>query len=116
MKLREVYDEVSTAVDDKLISDATGRNALYKIHISLGKIVNVLIEKVSGSRKSSAAIEEQTILADESSAETVLEKAEMTKVEEEEEEGTILPDATRADGDSLVEELLSDDDVEMSGM
>ena len=43
--IREVYSEVSTAIDDKLIADATGRNALYKIHVSLGKIVNSLGEK-----------------------------------------------------------------------
>lgn len=97
-KLCEVYDEVSAAVDGKLISDATGRNALYKIHVSLGKIVNTLTEKSSRSRKSSAVIEESVV--DESSVETVVvEKPETVKVE-----------------DSLVEELLSDEDVEMSGM
>lgn len=40
--LRETYAEVSEAIDEKLISDATGRNALFKIHVSLGKIVNAL--------------------------------------------------------------------------
>lgn len=41
-KLRELYEEVQMAVDEKLVSDATGRNALLKIHVALGKIVNVL--------------------------------------------------------------------------
>ncbi|KAI0023167.1 ARM repeat-containing protein [Xylariomycetidae sp. FL0641] len=41
-KLRELYEEVTAAVDDGLVSDATSRNALYKIHVSLGKIVNQL--------------------------------------------------------------------------
>lgn len=50
-KLKDLYTEISTAVDDKLVVDATGRNALYKIHVSLGKIVNALAEKEK-SRKS----------------------------------------------------------------
>jgi len=50
-RLKDLYTEVSTAVDDKLVVDATGRNALYKIHVSLGKIVNALAEKEK-SRKS----------------------------------------------------------------
>ncbi|KAI1277748.1 nuclear condensing complex subunit [Xylaria sp. FL0933] len=41
-KIRTVYDDVSAAVDENLLADATGRNALYKIHVSLGKIVNSL--------------------------------------------------------------------------
>ncbi|KAI1306684.1 nuclear condensing complex subunit [Xylaria venustula] len=41
-KIRTLYDDVQAAVDEGLLSDATGRNALYKIHVSLGKIVNTL--------------------------------------------------------------------------
>ncbi|PQE08257.1 condensin complex subunit 3 protein [Rutstroemia sp. NJR-2017a BVV2] len=42
-KLRAVYEEVSEAVENKKLGlDATGRNALFKIHVSLGKIVNAL--------------------------------------------------------------------------
>jgi condensin complex subunit 3 len=114
-KLREVYDEVSVAVDDKLISDATGRNALYKIHVSLGKIVNSLTEKTSRSRKSSAVVEDKTVLVDEGIEESAVEKTELVKVEEED-EGTVLADETRVGRDSLVEELLSDEDVDMSGV
>lgn len=36
--LQETYELVTAAVDEKLISDATGRNALFKIHVLLGKI------------------------------------------------------------------------------
>ncbi|CAG8957179.1 hypothetical protein HYFRA_00009380 [Hymenoscyphus fraxineus] len=43
--IKEVYEEVSVAIDEKLIPDATGRNALFKIHVSLGKIVNALTER-----------------------------------------------------------------------
>ncbi|KAJ4385049.1 chromosome condensation complex Condensin, subunit G [Neurospora sp. IMI 360204] len=41
-KIRDVYALVTNAVDNNLLSDATSRNALYKIHVSLGKIVNAL--------------------------------------------------------------------------
>ncbi|KAK3313404.1 condensin subunit Cnd3 [Apodospora peruviana] len=41
-KIREVYALVCEAVEGQLLSDATSRNALYKIHVSLGKIVNSL--------------------------------------------------------------------------
>lgn len=113
--LREMYDEVTAAVDGKLISDATGRNALYKIHVSLGKIVNSLTEKVSWSRKSSAAVEDKIVLADSGSDDTVGEKKELFKVEEED-EVTVLADRTSVGRDSLVEGLLSDEDVDMSGV
>jgi len=119
-KLFEVYDEVSIAVDDKLISDATGRNALYKIHVSLGKIVNNLTEKGARSRKSSAVMEDKAVaIEDEASEGTVGEKTELMKVEEQD-EGTVLgdkaADETRLTRDSLVDDLLSDEDVEMSGI
>lgn len=102
-------------MDDKLISDATGRNALYKVHVSLGKIVNSLTEKTSRSRKSSAVLEDKTVLVEDGSEESALEKTELVKVEEED-EATVLADETRVGRDSLVEELLSDEDVDMSGM
>jgi condensin complex subunit 3 len=110
-----MYDEVTAAVDGKLISDAMGRNALYKIHVSLGKIVNSLTEKVSRSRKSSAVVEDKTVLADSGSDDTVGEKTELVKVEEED-EVTVLADRTSVGRDSLVEDLLSDADVDMSGV
>ncbi|KAK7737748.1 chromosome condensation complex Condensin, subunit G [Cytospora paraplurivora] len=55
-KLRELYDEVSEAVETNLVSDTTGRNALYKIHVSLGKIVNGLDQqKEAGLRRSTGS-------------------------------------------------------------
>ncbi|KAL2123969.1 hypothetical protein VTJ04DRAFT_334 [Mycothermus thermophilus] len=39
---RDVYAVVCRAVENNLLNDAAGRNALYKIHVSLGKIVNAL--------------------------------------------------------------------------
>ncbi|RKF59134.1 Condensin complex subunit 3 [Erysiphe neolycopersici] len=38
--LRETFTLASQAIDENLLNDATSRNALFKIHVSLGKIVN----------------------------------------------------------------------------
>ncbi|KAH7371882.1 nuclear condensing complex subunit [Cadophora sp. MPI-SDFR-AT-0126] len=135
--LREIYAEVSLAIDEKLIADATGRNALFKIHVSLGKIVNTLKEKDDeqasltlnlrgsvnsvSSRKSSVA---PSVVDEEKSTLSTIEgegEEELTKVEEEDDdEGTIIrnPTPKRRSGtrDSLVDELLSDGDVDMSGV
>jgi condensin complex subunit 3 len=123
-KIREVYDEVSIAVDDKLISDAAGRNALYKIHVSLGKIVNGLGDRRKSSipdGRMSMAPEEKTDI-DEDEDVDVDEKTVMNvapTIEEDEEaedddnEETVMGNATtskRQPRDSLVDELLSDDD------
>ncbi|TVY31967.1 Condensin complex subunit [Lachnellula subtilissima] len=120
--IRELYDEVSAAIEEKLIGDATGRNALFKIHVSLGKIVNSLVEKapVASGRKSSVtpsvADEEKTVMAIEGDAEVESEKTELVKVEEEDSEGTVVADVdAKATRDSLVESLLEDSDVEMTG-
>jgi condensin complex subunit 3 len=132
--LREIYSEVSIAIEDKLIADATGRNSLFKIHVSLGKIVNSLKDDdregsaslrasvSSGGRQSvarSIEIEDEGTVVDDAGE----EKLESVKVEEDaadDDEGTVVgANETR---DELVEELLSDGDgdgdgdVEMSGM
>lgn len=126
-KLRELYAEVSDAVETNLISDTTGRNALYKIHVSLGKIVNNLDQqKEAGFRRSTAS--RSVSLAPEPAAEdrTMVGQEPQIKEEEEEEDNesrleaddsndTVKPkseDVTEAgdgDGDSLVSELLDDD-------
>ena len=139
------------------MSDATSRNALYKIHVSLGKIVNSLTEKVPRGRKASAQVEVRTtVLGDEEREEkpkmedlaeeddntirptpeaddineTLRSSVETSLVEEEDSSGqvkveeredtTILPkhepEDSRLGWDSLVESLLSDVELEMSGM
>ncbi|KAH8805911.1 nuclear condensing complex subunit [Xylogone sp. PMI_703] len=132
-KIRDLYQEVSIAVDDKLISDATGKNALYKIHVSLGKIANSLGERTS--RKSSMMPDEKSVDGSEEAGDRtdrVSEKAgsptpeRAIKEEEiEDDEGgedgeeigssdgeTITVNASRktTPNDSLVDSLLSDDD------
>ncbi|KAJ4175066.1 chromosome condensation complex Condensin, subunit G [Fusarium falciforme] len=112
-KLREAYTEVSVAVEDGLLSDATSRNALYKIHVSLGKIVNALDDQQQqppyrrSSRSTSVTLDRQTPEEEKS----VVSEPRI-KEEEEESDDTIVPKEER---ESLVEELLSDgDDVEMT--
>ena len=123
-KIREVYEEVSAAVEDKLLTDAPSRNALYKIHVSLGKIVNTLGEqdpaaaaarRVSSSRSVSVAAsvaEERPDTEDR----TVVPDAEITQIKEEDDsdEGTVIHRGDGAlddDNDSLVDELLDDTEL-----
>ncbi|RSL46563.1 hypothetical protein CDV31_011848 [Fusarium ambrosium] len=113
-KLREAYTEVSAAVEDGLLGDATSRNALYKIHVSLGKIVNALDDQQQqpayrrSSRSTSVTLDRQTPPEEEKS---VVSEPRI-KEEEEDSDNTIVPKEER---ESLVEELLSDgDDVEMT--
>lgn len=102
-KLRDLYAEVSAAVDEGLLSDATSRNALYKLHVSLGKIVNTLDEQQSlvrgNSRSMSINIELQP------TEEKVTIKDDMKIKEEDENEGdTLIPLGAK---DALVDDDLS---------
>lgn len=130
-KLRALYEEVSSAVEESLLTDATGRNALYKIHVSLGKIVNALGEGDRMSRRSRSASVAHSVI---SSAGTAVsgETADKTMTDDGDDativprrrsgDGTILEDVEEEDeedeGDTtvkreedLVEELLTDDDA-----
>ncbi|KPM37591.1 Condensin complex subunit 3 [Neonectria ditissima] len=123
-KLRETYIEVSAAVEDGILSDATSRNALYKAHVSLGKIVNALDEQQPNQRRTSRSVslnpERQ-----QSEEKTVVEEPRIKEEDEDEDEdtseGTIVAKEERASSiieeertSSLVEELLSDGDVDMT--
>lgn len=55
-KLRDLYAAVSDAVQDGVVNDATSRNSLYKIHISLGKIVNSMDEQQQSRRRTSRSV------------------------------------------------------------
>lgn len=130
-KVRGLYGEVSDAVEGQLLSDATGRNALYKIHVSLGKIVNGLdaatgdativgIGRRSTSRSVSAStaadktiVEDRTVVEDRTIMEDRTALFDATIKEEDEEEGdgdsnegTVVH---HEEGDSLVDDLLTDD-------
>lgn len=123
-KIREVFAEVSEAVEANLLSDATGRNALYKIHVSLGKIVNSLDAQetaaASGprafSRSVSAAVEDKTVVEDK----TIVPEADIKEEEEDDEvdDGDTVNEVTvmvqHNDEDSLIDDLLTDEDTVMT--
>ncbi|KAK3944314.1 putative nuclear condensin complex subunit protein [Diplogelasinospora grovesii] len=124
-KIREVYADVCSAVEEQLVSDTTGRNALYKIHVSLGKIVNNLdaaaAQQDGGFRRSvsrrsvSAGLDpDRTATTVTTAAGSVEDKAEVIKEEEEEEDNTVIRNVEEGEGreggeeDSLVDDLLTD--------
>jgi condensin complex subunit 3 len=112
-KIRKVYQEVTAAVDDKLVSDATGRNALYKIHVSLGKIVNGFGEKVPKGRKTRGRAGDRTAMT---SGEGQEEEGEEREADEEDDEKTIIPSIEPEEGkpgrDSSVESSLNGEEAE----
>jgi condensin complex subunit 3 len=115
-KLREAYDIVSAAVEEGLVTDTTGRNALYKVHVSLGKIVNSLEEPRPApsrtSRSVSATVGRHSHSPDDDKS--VISNADddsKVKVEEDSDEGTVVPE--RGEENSLVDDLLSDEDTKM---
>jgi len=107
-RLREAYTEVSDAVEDGLLTDATSRNSLYKIHVSLGKIVNTLDEQQPAARAARSSVASTT--ADDQSKEAKTEAmSETSKIEEEAE------DEIENEDDATVTAVLKkdpDDDAE----
>ncbi|KAJ4292195.1 chromosome condensation complex Condensin, subunit G [Collariella sp. IMI 366227] len=132
-KTREVYAEVCEAVESQLLPDATGRNALYKIHISLGKIVNALDAAAEGaaaaaaggryqrsvSRASSmglgsdAGAKEKTVLqsTERQSAERQVQIKEEEEEEEDDEDDAATVVHRTPEEQSLVSELLSEEEL-----
>lgn len=51
--VRELYAEATDTIAANPVREATGRNALYKIHVSLGKIVNNLDQQQEAGRRRS---------------------------------------------------------------
>ncbi|KIH92919.1 condensin complex subunit 3 [Sporothrix brasiliensis 5110] len=111
-KIRAVYEEVSEAVESQLLSDATSRNALYKIHVSLGKIVNNLDQaqashiggsgsvvggRRSMSRATSLGVDDRTILAGNNEDRTIVGQI---KEEDEDEGDGVLEDLNETDVDA----------------
>lgn len=106
---------MSDAVETNLISDTTGRNALYKIHVSLGKIVNSLDQakeaglrgRSTASRSVSLGPDEHGIGAGQSMRGATAGAEDRTTVgtepqikEEEDEDGDDDDMVSRADGEN----------------
>ncbi|KAI0880836.1 condensin subunit Cnd3, partial [Annulohypoxylon maeteangense] len=112
-KIRSLYEDISAAVEENILSDATSRNALYKIHVSLGKIVNQLGEQDKMSRRStsrsvSLTPDDKTIAEDVTVVPVPMIKEEQGEDNVEEEADVSSSTIRRSGVDSLVEDLLSD--------
>jgi condensin complex subunit 3 len=123
-KIRSLYEDVNAAVEGNLLSDATSRNALYKIHVSLGKIVNQLSEQAKGSgRRStsrsvsvSVAGDDKTATEDSVMTQQLIKEEEVSDNDDDDDDDTndrsndTIRPPEEVDESSLVQELLSDAD------
>ena len=102
-------------MEEGLLTDTTSRNALYKIHVSLGKIVNSLDEQQPAAHlRSSRSV---SVNADgQITEEKSVVEGPVIKEEEEQSEDdvTVVP---KAEKDSLEDDLLLSDgeDTQMQG-
>ncbi|KAL6850871.1 chromosome condensation complex Condensin, subunit G [Amphichorda felina] len=103
-RLREAYTEVGCAVDDGLLTDATSRNALYKIHVSLGKVVNALDENQPGNLR--ASTRSVSVATDRQPTEERSVVGEPGILEEEEEEQTVV---LKKEQDSIMDDGATED-------
>ena len=99
-----------------MLSDATGRNALYKLHVNLGKIVNTLdaaADGAAGAGKGRRSVSRASSVGLTPAAEdkTVVQHEVQIKEEEVEDEdddaGTVVH---RTPEQSLVDDLLSEEE------
>ncbi|TQV92330.1 hypothetical protein V2A60_007019 [Cordyceps javanica] len=104
-KLRETYEEVSIAVEEGVVTDSPSKNALFKIHVSLGKIVNALDEQQPrrSSRSASTTIEQQL-----SGGKAVSEEPAI-KEEDDDSDNTVIAKCSRI---TLSHADISDDEIE----
>ncbi|AEO57452.1 condensin subunit Cnd3-like protein [Thermothelomyces thermophilus ATCC 42464] len=123
-KTREVYAAICDAVDNQLVSDTASRNALYKIHVSLGKIVNSLDAAAAASEAGAAGAgapggkyrrsvsRASSVGLAPSEDRTVVQPDVKIKEEEMEDEDMVSDTGTavhRSNDQSLVSEALSED-------
>lgn len=110
-KLRELCNEVNIAVDGKLVSDATGRNAMVKLHGGLTKIVNAMGEPAARATPGSNARDSSTPEVD---ADTPIESTEIQDEEslaKETSELSITDTAVSVDPEDLEEPSYDEDDA-----
>lgn len=113
--IRDLYADVSEAVEDGLLTDATSRNALYKVHVSLGKIVNTLDEQQPSNRRTSRSV---SVALDKQAADDMAVSEEPRIKEEEfgdsDDEGTVV--LKKEEKESVAGDVFSDeDDTKMDG-
>ena len=121
-KLRETFADVSEAVEENIVSDATSRNALYKIHVSLGKIVNALEAQQQQPTTASSigrATSMGTDMQDIEEVSTkdnsvVVSKAEEAEIEEEDDDDDDDDDEDASEGTVVPKKEEVDDEDELS--
>jgi len=109
-RLRETYTEVCCAVEDGLLTDTTSRNALYKVHVALGKIINALDENkpvadMRASTQSAGTVttsgrqvtEERSVVEDD-----IPEEEEQTVMQDDEQVTAVLKTEGDDAGDATV--------------
>ena len=108
-KLTTVFELVVEAIDNKIASDATSRNALNKLHTALSKAIgesgNIRTQSDEGITVAGQEVERDT----EAPAQDLEDETRMELVEEDEATGFPIEGATGVQ-DSVLEELLDDDD------
>ncbi|KAI9760675.1 MAG: hypothetical protein M4579_001539 [Chaenotheca gracillima] len=107
-KTRSVHELVTEAINERIVSDAPGRNALNKLQSALSKVVE---DSNAREGTTTVATEAETVLDEEEGEADGKDKdVEDTKVKQEPEddvEGTVDEGTTR---DSIVDALLDDAD------
>lgn len=125
-KLRVAHELASEAVDNKIGTDAASRNALNKLHLSLSKATGEagsVKQSIEGETSSGTAQEvHMGVEADQPEAPGVIsgeetQNADEMKIEIHEDEETKMGDRQMEDvaeaNDSLLEELLDDDNEDL---
>ncbi|KAI0166584.1 ARM repeat-containing protein [Xylariaceae sp. FL1272] len=106
-KIRALYEDVTSAVEEELLTDATSRNALYKIHVSLGKIVNQLGEQDKMSQMSHRSVSRSSVAPSLVSQSTGQDKS----MNDEDDDVTIVPGRRSHDGTMLEDVAEEEDDT-----
>lgn len=114
-KLQIIYELVTETIDTKAANDAASRNGLSKLHLALRKVIGEAGTTIKGAEEETimvgVALEESVVVAKAESIEDgetqiaeVIQDAEMKTTEDE---------GKTEVQDSLLEELLEDEDMEL---
>lgn len=78
-------------MEEGVVTDAPSKNALYKVHVSLGKIVNALDEQQpQGGSRSISAVPEQQL------SEKAVSEEPVIKEEDEDSDNTVIAKHNRS--------------------
>jgi condensin complex subunit 3 len=106
VKLRTTSELVIEAIDNKVANDAPSRNALNKLHLALSKAMGEAGKAKSSAENPSAPVDDEglTTVGEQVAEESVLAGEEDVIME------TVEGDGVTEAQDSLLEELLTDEE------